>query len=68
MFLRALTMPIPDPIDGTLAEIDDLHASILVGLRAWHHGGPNRDPRRVRETLQASADAVVRLVSGDGGE
>jgi hypothetical protein len=58
-------MPIPTDTERQLAAIDDMHSSILVGLRVWHRAGPDRDPRRIREALQTYADAVVAFVNGD---
>jgi hypothetical protein len=63
-------MPIPGPVDAALAEIDDLHNSILVRLRVWQRAGPNRDPKSIREALQtyAYADAVIDFVNGARNE
>ena len=58
-------MSIPGDTERRLGEIDDLHSSVLVSLRVWHHAGPDRDPRRIREALQTYADAVVAFVNGD---
>jgi len=58
-------MAIPSSIDGTLSEIDDLHAVVMVRVRVWHHGGPDRDPRRITEALRAYVDAVTAFVNRD---
>jgi hypothetical protein len=58
-------MAIPTGIDGALGEIDDLHSVVLVRLRVWHHGGPDRDPRRITEALRSYVDAVTDFVNGD---
>jgi hypothetical protein len=57
-------MAIPTGIDGTLSEIDDLHSVVMVRLRVWHHGGPDRDPRRITEALRDYVDAVTQFVNG----
>ena len=57
-------MPIPASIDGTLSEIDDLHSVVMVRLRVWHHGGPDRDPRRITSALRDYVDAVTQFVNG----
>lgn len=56
-------MPIPQPIDRAVAEIEDLHALVVVRLRSWQRAGPNRDPASIRQALQNYADAVVALVN-----
>jgi hypothetical protein len=61
-------MSIPGDIERRLGAIDDLHSSVLVGLRVWHRAGPDRDPKNIRKALQAYADAVVRFVNGDEDE
>jgi hypothetical protein len=58
-------MPIPTHIDAALGEIDDLHAVVMVRVRTWHHAGPGRDPKSIREALQAYVDAVTGFVNGD---
>ena len=60
-------MPIPEPIDRRLAELDDLAASVLLAVRILRH--TPGDGRQVRERLQAFNDAVVdlanQLINGD---
>jgi hypothetical protein len=46
-------MPIPTDAERRLGEIDDLHSVVLVRLRTWHHAGPDRDPKSIREALRA---------------
>jgi hypothetical protein len=58
-------MPIPTKADGDLAAIDDLHGVVLVRLRTWHRGGPDRDPRSIKEALRQYVDAVVDFTNGD---
>jgi hypothetical protein len=58
-------MSIPTQIDAALGEIDDLHAVVMVRVRTWHHAGPNRDPKSIREALQVYADAVTAFVNRD---
>jgi hypothetical protein len=57
-------MGIPTGIDGVLSEIDDLHSVVMVRLRVWHRGGPDRDPRRITEALRDYVDAVTLFVNG----
>jgi hypothetical protein len=57
-------MPIPGDIERRLGEIDDLHSSVLVGLRVWQRAGPDRDPKNIRKALQTYADAVTDFVNG----
>ena len=57
-------MPITASIDAALGEIDDLHSVVMVRLRVWHHGGPDRDPRRITEALRDYVDAVTQFVNG----
>jgi len=57
-------MAIPSSIDATLSEVDDLHSVVMVRLRVWHHGGPDRDPRRITEALRSYVDAVTAAVNG----
>ncbi|MGB6396524.1 MAG: hypothetical protein WBF73_12665 [Bradyrhizobium sp.] len=61
-------MAIAGEIERQLAAIDDMHSSVLVGLRVWHRAGPCRDPKRIREALQTYVDAVMRVVNGGEGE
>jgi hypothetical protein len=57
-------MPIPGPIDGVLSELEDLHGVILVRLRTWHHAGPDRDPKSIREALRSYVEAATSFVNG----
>jgi hypothetical protein len=57
-------MPIPTAIDGTLREIDDMHAVILVRLRTFHHSD-RRDPRSIREALQDYNDKIADFVNAE---
>ena len=58
-------MAIPTGIDAVLGEVDDLHAVVMVRLRVWHHGGPDRDAKRITEALRAYVDAVTAFVNVD---
>lgn len=58
-------MAIPTATDHKLAEIDDLHGTVMVRLRTYTHAGANRDPRSIREAAQTYVDKVVEFVNAD---
>jgi len=58
-------MPIPVKADYDLAAISELSDVVMVRLKVWHRGGPNRDPRAVKQALRAYVDAVQDFVEGD---
>jgi hypothetical protein len=55
-------MPIPQPIDRKLGELDDLAAGILVALRVLRYN-PKNDGKQVRGRLQTFNDAVVAVAN-----
>jgi hypothetical protein len=54
-------MPIPEPIDRRLAELDDLAASVLLAVRIFAH--TPSDGRQIRERLQIFNDAVIDIAN-----
>jgi hypothetical protein len=59
-------MGIPTAADHALAEIDDLHALVLVRLRTFHYSDA-RDPKNVIDALREYVDKVQDFVSADHG-
>ena len=52
-------MPIPQPIDYKLAEIESFAANVSTALRILRGGGPERDVSNVREWTQRYANLVM---------
>lgn len=59
-------MPIPTKADYSFSTISELADVVLLRLKTWHRGGPNRDPGPIRDALRQYVNAVQDFVD-DGG-